>query len=95
MDAYRLFPGRRGYKDEFLKGIEEFLDFGCQQPDYLTEGLIRCSCKVCKNEKHLTLDDVNVHVHQKGFTPRYWYWTCHGEKVPQTNDDFDMDSRAL
>ncbi|KAK2406684.1 hypothetical protein QL285_042387 [Trifolium repens] len=84
--------GRRGYTVEFLQGLEEFLDFACQQPQYLNEGVISCPCKQCKNERHLTLKEVNVHIRQKGFTPGYWYWTSHGEEVPQTNLDVDMHS---
>jgi len=33
-----------------------------------------------------------VHIRQKEFTPGYWYWTSHGEEVPQINLDVDMHS---
>lgn len=51
----------------------------------MSEKVIRCLCKRCKNMKHLTPDEVNVHVFQKEFTPRYWYWTSHGEEAPSIN----------
>ncbi|TKY65798.1 golgin subfamily A member 5 [Spatholobus suberectus] len=86
----RLLPGRKGYTTEFLKGIEEFIDFACRQPKYLSEGVIRCPCKLCKNERYLTPDEVNAHIIKKGFTPKYWYWTSHGEKVPHINDDVEV-----
>lgn len=50
----RLLPGQKGYTTEFLKGVKDFIDFACQQPKYLNEGVIRCPCKLCKNAKHLT-----------------------------------------
>ncbi|RDX58334.1 hypothetical protein CR513_62358, partial [Mucuna pruriens] len=80
----RLLPGRKGYTTKFLNGLEEFMDFACRQPNYLSEGKIRCPCKLCKNKAYLTRDEVNVHILRKGFTPRYWYWTSHGERIPRT-----------
>ncbi|CAJ2663237.1 unnamed protein product [Trifolium pratense] len=91
----RRIVGRKGYTAEFLQGLEEFLDFACQQPQYLNEGVISCPCKQCKNERHLTLKEVNIHIRQKGFTPGYWYWTSHGEEVPQTNLVVDMHSDEM
>lgn len=81
----RLLPGRAGYITEFISGIKKFIEFGCLQQKYLSEGVIRCPCKRCKNMKHLTPDEVNAHVYRSGFTPRYWYWTSHGEEAPPIN----------
>jgi len=69
----RLIPDRAGYTDEFISGMDEFIKFACSQQKYLSEKVIRCPCKRCKNMKHLTPDEVNEHVFQKGFTPIYWY----------------------
>lgn len=91
----RLLPGRKGYTVEFLQGVEEFIDFACQQPNYLNEGVIKCPCKLCKNARRRTPNEVNVHIRQKGFTPGYWYWTSHGEEVPQTNLDVDMNLDSM
>ena len=49
----QLLPGRREYTDEFLNGLEEFINFTYQQPKYIIEGVIMCPYKLCKNEKHL------------------------------------------
>nr|KYP50097.1 hypothetical protein KK1_028172 [Cajanus cajan] len=68
------------------------MTFACQQPNYSSEGKIRCPCKQCKNESFLTPDEVNVHILKKGFTPRYWCWTSHGERISHTNIDVDMHS---
>ncbi|XP_027187904.2 uncharacterized protein [Cicer arietinum] len=88
----RLLPGRKAYTFEFLKGVEEFIQFACLQDKYLNEGVIRCPCKLCKNENHLTPDVVNVHIHQKGFTPNYWEWTSHGEEVCHVHDNDDNET---
>ncbi|RDY00011.1 hypothetical protein CR513_16861, partial [Mucuna pruriens] len=32
---------------------------------------------------------VNVHILRKGFTPRYW--TSHGERIPRTSMNVDVD----
>ncbi|WJX92366.1 hypothetical protein P8452_74017 [Trifolium repens] len=92
---YKLIAGRRGYTVEFFQGVKEFLDFACQQPQYLNEGVIKCPCRLCKNERDLTPNEVNVHIRQEGFTPGYWYWTLHGEEVPQINLDVDMHSDSM
>ena len=67
----RLLPNRGGYVDEFLNGLTEFINFASYQPKYLSEGVIRCPWKKCKNEQHHNHDIVNVHILRKGFTPRY------------------------
>ena len=67
----RLLSGQRKYIDKFLNGLEEFINFACQQPKYRIEGVIRCPCKLYKNEKHLAPDLVNIYIHQKGFSPKY------------------------
>ncbi|XP_068485408.1 uncharacterized protein [Phaseolus vulgaris] len=88
----RLLPRQKGYTTEFLEGVKKFIDFACRQPKYLNEGVIRCPCKLCKNEKDLVPDKVNVHILEKGFAPKYWYWTFQGEKVPHIKDDAEVNS---
>ncbi|KAG2404626.1 hypothetical protein LR48_Vigan404s002600 [Vigna angularis] len=90
----RLLPRRKGYRKIFLEGVKEFIDFACRQPQYLNEGVIRCPCKVCKNEKDLVPSTVNTHIREEGFAPKYWYWTFHGEKVPHNKDDVEMNSMS-
>ncbi|PHU25194.1 hypothetical protein BC332_03526 [Capsicum chinense] len=90
----RLLPGKVAYTDEFIKGMEEFIKFSYSQPKYLSEKVIRCSCKICKNIKHFTPDEVNVHIFKKGFTPGYWYWASHGEESPSINMNEHVHSSA-
>ena len=77
----RLMPGRKGYTNEFLNGVEEFVAFACQQA-HLAKGKIRCPCSKCRNMNYIMPEDVRVHLYRKGFVADYWYWTCHGETNP-------------
>ncbi|PHU06366.1 hypothetical protein BC332_22855 [Capsicum chinense] len=90
----RLLPGKVAYTDEFIKGMEEFIKFACSQPKYLYEKILRCPCKICKNIKHFTPGEVNVHIFKKGFIPGYWYWTSHGEEAPSINLNEHVHSSA-
>ncbi|XP_019185969.1 PREDICTED: uncharacterized protein LOC109180715 [Ipomoea nil] len=78
----RLLPGKRGYTDEFLLGVEEFVNYASTLPVYKASMKIRCPCSKCKNRVHLSADDVRVHLYRKGFEPSYWIWTCHSELPP-------------
>ncbi|WVZ07674.1 hypothetical protein V8G54_021020, partial [Vigna mungo] len=89
----RLLPRRKGYRKKIL-GVKEFIDFACRQTQYLNEGVIRCPCKVCKNDKDLVPSIVNTHIHEERFAPKYWYWTFHGEKVPHNKDDVEVNSMS-
>ena len=48
----RLNPGRRGYTDEFLQGIDEFIIFACQNEVYASQGKIRCPCSKHQNRAY-------------------------------------------
>ena len=87
----RLLSGQKGYTDEFLNGVEEFVSFACQQANS-SNGKIRCPCSKCKNLKYLNPDEVRVHLYKKGFIPNYWYWTCHGENDPDLCEVFNSQS---
>ena len=86
----RLLPGRQGYTDAFLNGVEEFVSFACQQED-LSNEKIRCPCSKCKNLKYLIPEEVKVHLYKKGFIPDYWYWICHGETDPNLISSFNTN----
>ena len=77
----RLMSNRRGYNDAFLKGVDEFVSYTCQETN-LSNGKIRYPCSKCKNLKFFHFEEVKVHLYKKGFIPEYWYWTCHGESDP-------------
>ena len=74
----RLLSSRKGYTKFFLKGVEEFISFACQQLYFLSYKKIRCPCSKYKNQKYLSLDEVKVDLYKKEFVPNYWYWTSRG-----------------
>jgi len=77
----RFMCDRMGYKDVFLKGVDEFVSYACEETN-LSNGKIRCPCCKCKNIKFFHFEEIKVHLYKKGFIPEYWYWTCHGESDP-------------
>ena len=77
----RLNAGKKGYTDEFLFGVEQFITFACHQEMFIREGVIRCPCLKCKNRKYLNPDEVRIHLYSKGFQPGYWCWSSHGEEM--------------
>ncbi|KAK2369072.1 hypothetical protein QL285_082226 [Trifolium repens] len=78
----RLNRGRKGFTDEFLNGLNEFVSFALQQ-ECIVNNNIRCPCSNCKNVPLKHVEDVKLHLLQAGFKPNYWYWTCHGESNPE------------
>ena len=80
-------PGRKGVMDEFYKGVDVFVSFACQKAE--SNGNIRCPCSQCRNLKYIDPEEVKVHLYRKGFTPDYWYWTCHEESDPTLHVVFD------
>ncbi|XP_058729647.1 uncharacterized protein LOC131601773 isoform X2 [Vicia villosa] len=78
----RLNPHKKGYTPEFLKGLEEFVSFAMKQPG-TSNNEIRCPCSICRNIGFIHFEEAKVHIFKKGFTPDYWYWTCHGEVNPE------------
>lgn len=75
----RLQPSKRGFTTEFLKGIDEFLQFARTQLDFTSGGKIRCPCSKCRNRWFIDVDNVKLHLCKKGFLPDYYQWHCHGE----------------
>ena len=69
----RFMYDRRGYKDAFLKGVDEFVSYACEEKN-LSNGKIRCPCSKCKNLKFFHFEEVKVQLYKKGFM----------EKVAQT-----------
>ncbi|XP_038698945.1 uncharacterized protein LOC119996398 [Tripterygium wilfordii] len=78
----RIGPGRVGITDEFLSGVEEFIDYASKKnSEFENTGKIRCPCMKCKCIRFRSLDDIRMHLYKKGFQPGYYYWTSHGEEM--------------
>ncbi|KAF7841398.1 putative tnp2 transposase [Senna tora] len=95
----RLNPGRRGYTDEILQGVDEFINFASRHEVCASQGKIRCPCSKHENHAYLTVEEVKVDLYKRGFLPGYWCWTCHGEIAPEVsvvmpNVDFGASSSS-
>jgi hypothetical protein len=68
-------------RNEYIKGIDTFIDF--MKKDMLDniKGNICCPYKYCKNEKRYRTDDVlRSHLIKHGFMEDYRCWNKHGEE---------------
>jgi hypothetical protein len=66
--------------NEYIKGVDAFIDF--MKKDMLDNirGNICCPCKHCKNEKRHHIDDMlRSHLIKHGFMEDYRCWNKHGE----------------
>lgn len=82
----RNFPGRRGLKQEFVDGVEEFINIVKDKPIVISEGGIRCPCTKCKCGRTRSIEEIKSHLYHHGFKPRYWVWTSHGETILPSMD---------
>lgn len=78
----RVGHDKRVVTDEFMIGVEQFLEFACAQDHFKSEGVLRCPCKKCKCRAYHSVENVKGHLCMKGFMSNYYYWTSHGEQGP-------------
>ena len=88
----RVNSNRYGLKDEFVSGVEDFVNKAMNRPDFLNEGGIRCPCEKCVCLPLKTPSEVRHHLYKNGFLPNYYTWTDHGEDTQ--NIDFDGHSSS-
>lgn len=69
-----------GVSNEFLDGLNSFLEFAQSQRSYRIRGNLLCPCSRCLNRKRHDANMVGKHLYRKGFMDFYFIWTCHGEK---------------
>ncbi|KAJ1405269.1 Transposase-associated domain [Sesbania bispinosa] len=79
---YRSLP-------EYLKGIDDFLDFAFSGPK--PKNTIRCSCCKCNNFYYKTRDNVMHDLLKWGFEPSYKHWEYHGESSGDSLSDNDSN----
>ena len=72
--------GRR-VTGEFLKNVEDFIQFAEENRGNNGDAKIRCPCKDCGNFRRLEVDEVKSHIVRRGFTSGYQNWIWHGEAV--------------
>ncbi|XP_021833402.1 uncharacterized protein LOC110773205 [Prunus avium] len=73
--------------DEYLDGIEDFIDFARTHNPGATR--IRCSCRRCNNMLWETIEHVRFHLVRNGVIETYSTWNHHGEQL-----DIASSSRA-
>ncbi|KAH6778240.1 hypothetical protein C2S51_009552 [Perilla frutescens var. frutescens] len=87
---HRYIDGVSGrvVNEEFLRGLNSFIEFACSQPKFMSGDQIRCPCrKLCKNKAFKDVKTVQAHLLRHGFKFNYEVWTCHGERSAFVEDD--------
>ena len=86
LDYARLNEGL--LNPEFLRGINDFLEFAKMHPECMDGIKIKCPCNrnKCQNRAFLEENTVRYHLMKHGFVPYYYQWVLHGElTMPDTN----------
>ncbi|KAF7827326.1 uncharacterized protein G2W53_018490 [Senna tora] len=82
----RRDQSRKGLNCAFIDGVEEFVSFVLSQPNFVSNGQIRCPCSRCDNTKFFDVETVKVHLYSRGFIPNYDQWSFHGEPLHYTEE---------
>ncbi|RDX99036.1 hypothetical protein CR513_17971, partial [Mucuna pruriens] len=81
---YHRLDANKRWKNEFTKGLHEFLQFVIAQEKFQLQGeKLRCPCNKCKCLVFKFVNEVGYDLYEKGFMPNYYWWTNHGEQLPQ------------
>ncbi|KAI5328423.1 hypothetical protein L3X38_027820 [Prunus dulcis] len=65
--------------DEYLDGIEDFIEFARRHNPGATR--IRCLCRRCNNTLWETIENVGLHLVRNGIIETYSVWNLHGDQV--------------
>lgn len=66
----RLVPSRTTVTSEFIEGVRGFIEFALMQPDFVSNGSIRCPCSKFKNSSgFLEPHDIRSHLYKHAFLP--------------------------
>ena len=65
--------------DEYLDGIEDFIDFARTHNPGAT--IIQCPCRMCNNTLRETIENVRFHLVRNGMIKTYNTWNHHGEQL--------------
>jgi len=65
--------------------VYEFLQYVISQEKFQEQGeMLRCSCIKCSCKVFKYVNQVRWDLYQEGFMPNYYWWTNHGEELPQS-----------
>ncbi|CAL8132482.1 unnamed protein product [Prunus armeniaca] len=65
--------------DEYLDGIEDFIEFARRHNPGATR--IRCPCRGCNDTLWETIENVGFHLVRNGMIETYNIWNLHGEQL--------------
>ncbi|XP_021755281.1 uncharacterized protein LOC110720552 [Chenopodium quinoa] len=96
---YERLDGRN-IRPEFVKGVDEFVQFCKDHPESSKVDEVRCPCVKCHNLQQHDYETVKVHLYRKGFMEDYHECLCQNEGFPiipppQPNPYRDMIMDAL
>ena len=65
--------------EEFLHGLDEFIDFAKRHPECIDGDKLKCPCnaKKCQNRNYVDENTVRYHLMKNGFVPFYYRWILH------------------
>nr|GMD55942.1 uncharacterized protein LOC109168299 [Ipomoea batatas] len=78
--------------EEFLAGLETFIQFATSQHSWIDGEKIKCPCnqRKCQNTKFLDVPTVKFHLAKYGFVSDYYVWRFHGEANLRVDVDQDV-----
>jgi hypothetical protein len=89
---YNRFSEKGGHSTESVQIIKDFLN----QAFAVDHHVVKCTCKICRNYKFLTQDEVHVHLCKKGFMPNYLVWHNHSEvELPAIGTELDENEDRM
>jgi hypothetical protein len=66
--------------NEYIKGLDAFINFAKKDMLDNVRGNLCCPCKHCKNEKKYAYDVLRSHLIKHGFMADYRCWNKYGEE---------------
>ncbi|KAI5352800.1 hypothetical protein L3X38_005692 [Prunus dulcis] len=69
--------------DEYLDGIEDFIEFARRHNPGATR--IQCPCRRCNNTLWETIENVGFHLVRNGMIETYSIWNLHREQLNHTS----------
>lgn len=85
MWMYNRLDRNRHLTPEFQDGVQVFLEYASKDEIFLMspDQKMRCPCLKCKCRVFKDRPAVLVDLFNKGFMPNYYWWTNHGETLPE------------
>ena len=76
----------------FTEGVEDFINYVCNQPGIFDRNRMRCPCRRCENRRFGPIEEVKNHLYKSGFVADYYVWNRHGEQYVSTATDHPSSS---